>query len=68
MVAGLFDRAEKIFGQLLDEPDYRKSALQQLLDIYQRTREWEKAIDMATQLVKMGRQSSSMISLTIGVN
>ncbi|ARR49559.1 lipopolysaccharide assembly protein LapB [Photobacterium damselae subsp. damselae] len=54
MVAGLFDRAEKIFGQLLDEPDYRKSALQQLLNIYQRTREWEKAIDMASQLVKMG--------------
>lgn len=55
MAAGFFDRAERIFEQLLDEPDYRKPALQQLLAIYQQTREWEKAIDMATQLVKLGK-------------
>ncbi|SMY15162.1 lipopolysaccharide assembly protein LapB [Photobacterium aquimaris] len=55
MAAGFFDRAERIFEQLLDEPDYRKSALQQLLAIYQQTREWEKAIEMATQLVKLGK-------------
>lgn len=55
MAAGFFDRAEKIFEQLLDEPDHRKGALQQLLTIYQQTREWEKAIEMATQLVKMGK-------------
>ncbi|ELR67495.1 Heat shock protein YciM [Photobacterium marinum] len=55
MVAGFLDRAEKIFEQLLDEPDHRKGALKQLLTIYQQTREWEKAIEMATQLVKMGK-------------
>ena len=55
MAAGFFDRAERIFEQLLDEPDYRKPALQQLLAIYQQTREWEKAIEMATQLVKLGK-------------
>ncbi|WP_434359794.1 lipopolysaccharide assembly protein LapB [Parasalinivibrio latis] len=55
MVAGFFDRAEKIFSQLLDEPDYRESALRQLLAIYQQTREWDRAIEMATHLVKLGK-------------
>lgn len=55
MVAGFFDRAEKIFHQLVDEPDYKPFALQQLLAIYQQTREWEKAIDMASRLVKSGK-------------
>ncbi|NGN97795.1 lipopolysaccharide assembly protein LapB [Grimontia sp. S25] len=55
MVAGFFDRAEKIFHQLVDEPDYKEFALQQLLAIYQQTREWEKAIDIASKLVKGGK-------------
>ncbi|MEL6115408.1 MULTISPECIES: lipopolysaccharide assembly protein LapB [Photobacterium] len=55
MAAGFFDRAEKIFEQLLDEPDHREGALQQLLTIYQQTREWDNAIEMASQLVKMGK-------------
>lgn len=55
MVAGFFDRAEKILHQLVDEPDYKQSALQQLLSIYQQTREWERSIDIATRLVKTGK-------------
>nr|WP_086938783.1 lipopolysaccharide assembly protein LapB [Thaumasiovibrio occultus] len=55
MVAGFFDRSEKIFEQLLEEPDYREHALRQLLDIFQRTREWERAIEAAQQLVKLGK-------------
>ncbi len=55
MVAGFFDRAEKIFEQLLDEPDHRIHALRQLLDIFQRTKEWERAIEAASQLVRSGK-------------
>ncbi|HAD40004.1 MAG TPA: lipopolysaccharide assembly protein LapB, partial [Plesiomonas shigelloides] len=44
LAAGLYDRAEDMFSQLVDEPDFRESALQQLLTIYQATREWAKAI------------------------
>ncbi|WBA09552.1 lipopolysaccharide assembly protein LapB [Salinivibrio kushneri] len=55
MVAGFFDRAEKIFSELVDEPDYQEFALQQLLAIFQQTREWENAIDTAAKLVKMGK-------------
>lgn len=56
MASGFLDRAEKIFEQLVDEPDHREAALGQLVAIYQQTREWGKAIDYATLLVKMGRK------------
>ncbi|TDE23571.1 lipopolysaccharide assembly protein LapB [Vibrio owensii] len=56
MASGFLDRAEKIFEQLVEEPDHRESALQQLVTIYQQTREWEKAIHYANQLAKMGRK------------
>ncbi|WP_413111410.1 lipopolysaccharide assembly protein LapB [Thaumasiovibrio sp. DFM-14] len=55
LVAGFYDRAEKIFAQLLEERDHREYALKQLLSIYQRTREWPKAIDAAQELVKVGK-------------
>lgn len=58
MVSGFLDRAERIFEQLVDEPEHRESALQQLTAIYQQTREWHKAIDCAQALVKMGRDKN----------
>lgn len=56
MVSGFLDRAEKIFEQLVEEPEHKESALQQLVTIYQQTKEWSKAIHYATVLVKMGRK------------
>ncbi|RBW66506.1 lipopolysaccharide assembly protein LapB [Vibrionales bacterium C3R12] len=56
MVSGFLDRAEKIFKQLVEEPEHKESALQQLVTIYQQTKEWSKAIHYATALVKMGRK------------
>ncbi|MFJ5448463.1 lipopolysaccharide assembly protein LapB [Pectobacterium carotovorum] len=55
MAAGLYDRAEESFNQLVDEEDFRRSALQQLLQIYQATSDWPTAIDAAEKLVKMGK-------------
>ncbi|MEH0876169.1 lipopolysaccharide assembly protein LapB [Pectobacterium cacticida] len=57
MSAGLYDRAEEIFNQLVDEEDFRHSALQQLLQIYQATSDWQAAIDVAEKLLKMGKDS-----------
>ncbi|MCG7489474.1 lipopolysaccharide assembly protein LapB [Vibrio sp. Of14-4] len=56
MASGFLDRAEKIFEQLVDEPEHKEAALQQLVAIYQQTREWSKAIQYASQLVKLGRK------------
>ncbi|MGK9171933.1 lipopolysaccharide assembly protein LapB [Yokenella regensburgei] len=55
MAAGMYDRAEDMFNQLTDETDFRIGALQQLLQIYQATSEWQKAIDVAERLVKLGK-------------
>lgn len=55
IAAGMYDRAEDMFSQLVDETDFRVGALQQLLQIYQATSEWQKAIDVAERLVKLGK-------------
>lgn len=54
MVAGLYDRAEEMFLQLIDEEDFQQHALQQLIFIYQSTSEWINAINTASKLVKLG--------------
>ena len=59
MVSGLLDRAERIFEQLLDEPNHKEHALKNLVSIYQQTREWNKAIVHAKSLLKLGKQSMS---------
>lgn len=56
MVSGFLDRAEKIFEQLVDEPEHKDAALQQLVSIYQQTREWHKAIHYSSMLVRLGRK------------
>ncbi len=44
-----------MFLQLIDEQDFRQSALQSLLAIYQLTSDWGKAIETAEKLVKLGQ-------------
>ena len=50
--AGLFDRAEELFLGL-DDTRYRQPALNALLEIYGREREWTKAITTATELERL---------------
>lgn len=50
--AGLFDRAEEIFKSLTDSR-YQQPALRALLEIYVREREWERAIETATELERL---------------
>ncbi|QDQ28161.1 lipopolysaccharide assembly protein LapB [Chitinimonas arctica] len=49
MKAGLFDRAEELFGKL-DDTEFARAARRHLLDIYQQEKEWKKAIETAQQL------------------
>lgn len=53
MSVGFFDRAENIYILLVDEPDFAEGALQQLAVIYQKTKEWKKAINVAEKLAKI---------------
>lgn len=56
MAAGVYNRAENMFQQLTDEVDFKQSALQSLLAIFQLTSDWTKAIETATKLVKLGNE------------
>ncbi|MBD2805705.1 lipopolysaccharide assembly protein LapB [Xenorhabdus sp. ZM] len=55
MAAGVYDRAENMFIQLVDETDFRENAFNSLLTIYQSTSDWNKAIGIAEKLVKLGK-------------
>ena len=50
MRAGLFDRAENLFKELIERESQAPSALRHLLDIYQQEKDWEKALQQAQQL------------------
>jgi lipopolysaccharide biosynthesis regulator YciM len=55
--AGLLDRAENLFEQLITSDRYRVYAYRQLLDIYQQERDWDKAISTAQELEKVSNES-----------
>ena len=50
MRAGLLDRAERIFVSLRETKSHGKPALQQLLQLYQQQKDWQKAIACVLEL------------------
>ena len=63
MRAGLLDRAETLFSDLVAMDALAPSALRHLIAIYQHEREWHKAIDHARRLETMtGEDESAMIA------
>lgn len=50
MSAGLLDRAESLFRDLSKDSEHGVASRKQLLDIFQREKEWEKAIEVAQQI------------------
>lgn len=57
MAAGFYDRAENYYISLLDEPEFSINSLSQLALIYQKTKEWKKAINVAEKLLKIAPES-----------
>lgn len=53
MAAGFYDRAENYYITLLDEPEFAVNSLEQLAIIYQKTKEWLKAINVMEKLLKI---------------
>jgi lipopolysaccharide biosynthesis regulator YciM len=63
MQAGLLDRAEYLFSDLLDHDDSHVRPVRQLLDIYQQEKDWEKAIEQARRLGRVeGEKSAALIA------
>ncbi|MCP3669112.1 MAG: lipopolysaccharide assembly protein LapB [Gammaproteobacteria bacterium] len=50
MRAGLYDRAESLFQELIELNLHREQALRNLLVIYEREKEWSKSLDTAIRL------------------
>ncbi|MCK8515978.1 lipopolysaccharide assembly protein LapB [Methylonatrum kenyense] len=48
--AGLLDRAESLFQEVVDLNAHVEAALRSLLEIYQQEKEWDRAIDVAERL------------------
>ena len=50
MRAGLLDRAERLFSELIESDAHTPAALRSLLDIYQQEKDWDKALEQAQRL------------------
>lgn len=61
MKAGLFDRAESLFQELVVHEHYRKGALRHLQDIYQQEQDWEKAIETSRRLESAGGKNLDQV-------
>ena len=61
MKAGLFDRAEGLFKELIENNIHLSSALPLLLDIYQQEKDWENAIIIADQTGFVGDQPARSV-------
>lgn len=57
MCAGLLDRAEALFQELVEFGLQRKRALHALRDIYQRERDWTRCLEVAKRIEPLADQS-----------
>ena len=63
MRAGLLDRAETLFSELVETGPDSTNALVQLIDIYQQEKDWDKAINIARKLAyRSGRSQDDVIA------
>jgi lipopolysaccharide biosynthesis regulator YciM len=52
--AGLFDRAEALFQELVDQPDHMEIAVSRLIYIFQQEKDWRQAIAHCDRLERIG--------------
>lgn len=60
VLAGFLERAESSFLRLLDSEKYFVSAQQQLFSIYQTTKEWDRAVELAEGMVNSHGDSDEL--------
>ena len=63
MRAGLLDRAELLFSELIESDAHTPSALRSLLEIYQQEKDWKNALEQALRLEQLtGEQMAEVIA------
>nr|VFK16176.1 MAG: Lipopolysaccharide biosynthesis regulator YciM, contains six TPR domains and a predicted metal-binding C-terminal domain [Candidatus Kentron sp. LFY] len=61
--AGLLDRAEDLFQELVENSHHTVQALRQLIEIYEQEKDWDKAIDSARKLEEItGNQLQGVVA------
>ncbi|VAW93633.1 Lipopolysaccharide assembly protein LapB [hydrothermal vent metagenome] len=59
--AGLLDRAEKLFNELMEQKPQTQAAMQRLIEIYQQEKDWAKAIEITKRLAMNTEQDYTKI-------
>ena len=59
--AGLFDRAENLFTELVETRAHSEQALEMLQQIYKQEKEWDKAIEVCERLARISGQPMSEV-------
>lgn len=59
--AGVLDRAERLFQELVNTNENSKQGLQSLLRIYEQEKDWSKAIETARKLENLTKQDMSSV-------
>lgn len=62
MRAGLLDRAERLYSEMLEHDSRAQLPARQLLDIYQQEKDWHKAIEKAHYLAGDGEVTDRIIA------
>ena len=63
MSAGLLDRAENLFQELIELGEYKTEALKQLLEIYEQEKDWPNAIETARSYESVtGKRTHSVVA------
>ncbi|WP_028772204.1 lipopolysaccharide assembly protein LapB [Shewanella waksmanii] len=62
LAAGFYDRAEEIFINLVEQDDHSEEAEDQLIAIYQVTKEWQKALGIIKKLKRKRQQTLKHLS------
>ncbi len=58
LLAGVLDRAERVFRELMDSPSVAPRALEGLRNVYETQRDWVQAIDIGQRLKEHGGPSA----------
>ncbi|RUO77628.1 lipopolysaccharide assembly protein LapB [Idiomarina seosinensis] len=62
LAAGIYDRAEQMFSGLQQHKVFREKSRKNLLELFQATHEWDKAIKVALRLTKDDRSVEAVVA------
>ncbi len=62
LAAGIYDRAEQMLLALQSDKEFQESCQRHLLELYESTHEWDKAIKIALKLTRHDKQAHGLVA------